>query len=73
MPVDLSQRDALFVPFDSGVAIGAFAADFDTMRRIAASHELTVSLPQEPLDVPFSLWRDGRPALAQFVKQLNGS
>jgi hypothetical protein len=73
IPIDMSQRDQLFMPVESGVAIAAYAADFNTLRLIATSHELTVSLPQQPLETPFSLWRDGRPALAQFVKQLNGS
>jgi hypothetical protein len=43
------------------------------MRLIAMSHDLTVSLPDEPADAAFWLWRDGRPALAQLVKQLTGS
>jgi hypothetical protein len=28
-----------------------------------------VQLPQESPDIPYALWRDGRPALSQFLKQ----
>jgi hypothetical protein len=69
IPVDLSQRKDLFVPEDPQALRRAYVIDFDTMRLIAASHELTVRLPQETLAAPFTLWRDGRPALTQFVQQ----
>jgi hypothetical protein len=73
VPIDLSRRKDLFVPENVGVVIHAYAIDFETMRMIATSHELTVRLPQEPIETPFTLWRDGRPALAQLLKQLSGS
>jgi hypothetical protein len=73
MPVDLSRNKVLFVPGAPEVQKYAYLTDFATMRRIASSHDLAVRLPQEPPDTPIPLWRDGRPALAQLIQQLNGS
>jgi hypothetical protein len=74
LPLDLSQREPLlFMPIDNGVAVAEYAVNFNTLRWIASSRDLSVNLPQQPFATPFSLWRDGRPALAQFVTQLNGS
>jgi hypothetical protein len=72
VPVNLSPREQFFEPYDIGVAVAAYAVDFKTLRSIAASHELHLSLSQDVPDEPFTLWRDGRSALDQFVKQLNG-
>jgi len=75
IPVDLSRSKDLFVPEGERVVKYAYQINFDTMRAIAGSHELKLRLPQEPEepDTPFTLWRDGRPALGQLVNQLNGS
>jgi hypothetical protein len=72
LPPGLPRPKELFVPDTTDAAMRAYVTDLQTMTRIAMSHELTVRLPQESLDAPFTLWRDGRPALAQFVKQLSG-
>ncbi|MGA2563890.1 MAG: hypothetical protein ABSF96_10045 [Steroidobacteraceae bacterium] len=71
VPIDLSAREQLFVPYTQDAVTRAYATDFATMRLIAGSHDLGVRLPQEPVDGPFLLWRDGRPALEQFLKELN--
>jgi hypothetical protein len=73
VPIDLSRSKELFVPQDVDPVIHAYSIDFETMRLIAMSHDLTVSLPDEPAGAAFWLWRDGRPALAQLVQQLTGS
>jgi hypothetical protein len=73
IPIDMSRSKDLFVPENVDVVTRAYPIDFETMRLIAMSHDLTVSLPDEPADAAFWLWRDGRPALAQLVKQLTGS
>jgi hypothetical protein len=73
IPIDLSRPKELFLPENVDAVVHAYAIDFETMRMIAMSHDLTVSLPDEPADAAFWLWRDGRPALAQLVKQLTGS
>lgn len=73
IPIDLSRNKALFVPDGPDVRKYAYRTDFATMRRIASSHDLAVRLPQESPETPIPLWRDGRPALAQLVQQLNGS
>jgi len=72
VPINLSPSEQFFEPYDFGVAVAAYAVDFNTLRSIASSHELRLSLPQNLPDAPFTLWQDGRPALEQFVKQLNG-
>jgi hypothetical protein len=71
VPIDLSAREQLFMPYAPDAVTHAYATDFATMRLIASSHDLGVLLPQEPVDAPFFLWRDGRPALQQFLKELN--
>jgi hypothetical protein len=71
LPPGLPRPKELFVPDTTDADMHAYVTDLQTMRLIAMSHELTVRLPQESLDAPFTLWRDGRPALAQFVKQLS--
>jgi hypothetical protein len=73
LPAGLPSPKDLFVPDTTQAAMHAYTTDLETMRLIATSHTLTVRLPEEPLSGPFGLWRDGRPALAQFVKHLSGS
>jgi hypothetical protein len=71
LPAGLPNPKDLFVPDTTEAAMHAYATDVETMRLIATSHELTVRLPDESPSDPFTVWRDGRPALAQFVKQLS--
>jgi hypothetical protein len=72
IPVDLSLK-ALMVPDGAYVRKYAYLTDFDTLRQIASSHELSVRLPQEDDSMTMALSRDGRHALSQLVAQLNGS
>jgi hypothetical protein len=71
VPTDLPRPKDLFLPDTTGVALSAYVTDFQTLKQIATSHQLLIRLPQEPVDAPYLLWRDGRPALAQFVKELS--
>jgi hypothetical protein len=73
LPAGLPKPKDLYVPETTEAAMRAYVTDLDTMRLIATSHGLTLRLPQESPSDPFMLWRDSRPALAQFVKQLSGS
>jgi hypothetical protein len=73
LPTGLPKPKDLYVPETTEAVMRAYVTDLDTMRLIATSHELNLRLPQETLNDPFNLWRDSRPALAQFVKQLSGS
>jgi hypothetical protein len=70
IPIDLSAREQLFMPYAHAIT-RAYATDFATMRLIASSHNLSLRLPQEPVEAAFPLWRDGRAALEQFLKELN--
>jgi hypothetical protein len=72
LPAGLPKAKDLFVPDTTESAMRAYATDLDTMRLIAASHDLSVRLPKETPMGSFTVWHDGRPALAQFVKHLSG-
>jgi hypothetical protein len=67
-PTSLAQRRALHVPEHGDVVYRAYRVDAALLNFIAASREITVRMPQEPFDTPFTLWKDGRAALAQFLK-----
>ncbi len=75
IPIDPAHTKDLFLPASDLTAKYAYLTNFETMRAIANSHELLVKLPKEhdSPDTPFTLWEDGRAALAQLVNQLNGS
>ena len=67
-PTSLAHARALHVPEHGDVVYRAYRVDSAMLRFIAASHELFVRMPQEPLDTPFALWEDGRSALARFLQ-----
>jgi hypothetical protein len=68
-PTSLTQRRALHVPEHGDIVYRAYRVDPATLHYIAVSRELTVRMPQESLDTPFTLWEDGRGALAQFLQR----
>jgi hypothetical protein len=67
VPVSLSSRPELHGPKHGDAITRAYKVDLPTLHFIAVSRALAVRMPQEPLDTPFELWRDGRASLAQFV------
>ncbi len=67
VPVSLANRKELLVPNHGAVVARAYRVSPDLLRFIAASHELIVRLPEEPLTTPFALWQDGRGALRAFL------
>ncbi|MFI4891471.1 MAG: hypothetical protein ACHQIL_13155 [Steroidobacterales bacterium] len=68
-PVGLAKNRELSVPNHGDVLARAYKVDVATLRFIAASREIMLRLPQEPLDIPFRLWEDGRGALGEFVSR----
>ena len=73
LPFSLTgRRHELHMPDHGDVRAYAYDVDLDTLRFIAASHDLRVRLPQERLDLPFTLWADGRTALARFAGNAGG-
>jgi hypothetical protein len=72
VPVGLSSRPELHRPSHGDVVTHAYRVDLATLRFVAASRTLLVRMPQELLDTPFSLWKDGRVDLAQFVVAQGG-
>ena len=72
VPIGLTQGHALYVPPHGDAVPRAYAVDAALLRYIAASHNLTLRMPQEELSTPFTLWQDGREALAKFLQNLNG-
>ena len=67
VPVSVASRAELREPNHGDAITHAYKMDLPTLRFLAASRTLAVLLPQEPLDTPFELWRDGRPDLKSFV------
>jgi hypothetical protein len=73
LPDGLPKPKDLFVPDTTESAMRAYVTDLETLRLISTSHELIVRLPKETPMGSFTVWHDGRQALAQFVKHLSGS
>ncbi len=69
IPVSLSRRRELHVPDHGDVVAHAYPIDTATLGFIASSRDLSVQMPQERLDTPFTLWEDGRAALGRFVQR----
>jgi hypothetical protein len=72
VPIGLTQSHSLYVPPHGDVVPRAYAVDAALLRYIAACRSLTLRMPQEELNTPFTLWQDGREALAQFLKSISG-
>jgi hypothetical protein len=69
LPVGLSRRRELHLPEHGDVVTRAYVIDEPTLRFIAESRDMVVRMPQESLDIPFTVWEDGREALAQFLRR----
>ena len=67
-PLSLARSRELSVPDHSDVVAHAYRVDVETLHFIAASREIMLRLPQEPLDIPFRLAEDGRGALGEFLR-----
>ena len=67
VPVSVASRTELREPNHGDAITHAYKMDLPTLRFLAASRTLAIRLPQEALDTPFELWRDGRPDLERFV------
>lgn len=72
IPIGLTQRRIFDGPAHSDAVPSAYRVDVATLHFIAISRDLTVRMPQETLDIPFTLWEDGRAALNQFLKRAAG-
>jgi hypothetical protein len=71
LPVNVVSDRELHVPHHGAALMRAYAIDLATLRFIAASRALTLQMPQESLNAPFTIWEDGRPALNRFVRQIS--
>lgn len=69
LPLRFGRRQALHLPKHGMVVAHAYDVDAAMLEFIAASGDLVVRMPQEPLDTPFTLWEDGRQALHQFLRR----
>ena len=49
--------------------MGRYPVDVTTLRFIAMSRNISVFMPQEPLETPFALWEDGRRELGKFLER----
>jgi hypothetical protein len=68
LPVNFAQRRELHMPKHDDVLPRGYKVDAETLRFIANSEDLSLRMPQEPLDAPFQLFEDGRRALLEFLK-----
>ena len=68
LPVNFAQRRELHIPKHDDVLPRGYKVDAETLHFIATSEDLTLRMPQEPLDAPFKLFEDGRRALLEFLK-----
>ena len=66
-PETLAGRSELGAPAVTQYVTRVFRVDGETLRFLATSRKLSVQLPQEPLDTPFALWKDGRAALRELA------
>jgi hypothetical protein len=69
VPLDLSRRKELHLPEHGDVVSRGYKVDVGTLRYIATSREVTLRMPQEKLDLPFTIWGDGRKSLGRFVQR----
>ena len=68
LPVGMDSTVRLHMPPNASAVTRAYAVDLDVLRFIAVSDTLTLQLPEDALGTPFSIWEDGRPALARFLR-----
>jgi hypothetical protein len=68
LPVNFAQRRELHMPKHDDVVPRGYKVDAETLHFIATSQDLSLRMPQEPFDVPFKLFEDGRRALLEFLK-----
>jgi hypothetical protein len=68
LPLAVEGRSELYYPLHADVVTFGYKADAATLRFIALSQRILVRMPQESLDLPFSLRGDGRASLAHFLR-----
>ena len=68
LPVNFAQRRELHMPKHDDVVPRGYKVNAETLHFIATSEDLSLRMPQEPFDVPFKLFEDGRRALLEFLK-----
>jgi hypothetical protein len=68
LPVNFAQRRELHIPKHDDVVPRGYKVDAETLHFIATSQDLSLRMPQEPFDVSFNLFEDGRRALLEFLK-----
>jgi hypothetical protein len=68
LPVNFAQRRELHMPKHDDVVPRGYKVDSETLHFLATSEDLTLRMPQEPLDTPFTVFEDGRRALLEFLK-----
>jgi hypothetical protein len=68
LPVNFAQRRELHMPKRDDVVPRGYKVNAETLHFIATSEDLTLRMPQDPFDLPFKLFEDGRRALLEFLK-----
>jgi len=66
---DYARNPALRAPQDADVITTIYETDAETLAFVASSHDLTASFPNS-FPLPYTLWKDGRPALTRLLSEV---
>ncbi|MEP6883316.1 MAG: hypothetical protein ABJC66_01075 [Gammaproteobacteria bacterium] len=69
LPIGMDERSNLHMPDHGDAVTRAYRVDSALLHFIAASHEMTLRMPQESFDTSFTIWQDGRAALLHFLQR----
>ncbi len=67
LPPEFAQGERLLRPPVDQVTTLAFETDIATLRYLASSRQLSASFDAARATLPYSIWRDGRDSLQQFL------
>jgi hypothetical protein len=65
-----AHNPALLAPEDANTITTLYAVDTATLDFVATSSHVSATLPESGLALPFTLWKDGRPAILRFLNQI---
>ncbi len=66
----LVKSRALLPPDDANAITTLYGIDSATLEYVATCRHLAASFPESRLALPFSVWRDGRPAVLRFLARV---
>ena len=67
LPLEFTQSERLLRPPVGQVATLAYPTDIATLRYLVSSRQLSASFEATKATMPYTMWRDGRESLRQFL------